>query len=585
MPPEIPEIKQKKQWELPYSQKITRVINAFSLTEKVLFYTFIVIFAVSAIFLLSQVNRAFMVEVPDYGGSLTEGIVGTPRFVNPLLATSDIDRDLSTLVYSGLLKVGQDGNLVPDLAASYDISEDGLTYTVTLKDNVYFHDDTKVTTDDILFTIQTAQDPTLKSPRKTNWDGVVVNKVDDKTITFTLKQAYSPFIQNLTLGILPKHIWKTATMEEFPFSQFNLKPVGTGPYKIDSITYTSGGLPSEYRLTSHAKYALGKPYITTLTVKAYQNQKDLADAYENGDVESLYGISPKQLQTLPIPQNDIILSPLPRVFGVFFNQNISPVLVYKEVRQALNIATDKQAIVDQILSGYGEPIDEPVPPKTLASSASEESIASSTNRIDEAKALLAKNGWKQNDEGIFEKTDSKKNVTRLSFSISTGDAAELKDTAYLLQKQWQALGAEVDVKIFEIGDLNQNVIRARKYDALLFGEIIGRDLDLYPFWHSSQRNDPGLNIALYANVKADKILENIRKTTGVREQETLYNDFSKEIINDMPAVFTYSPYFIYIIPEKVHNVKLGTLTTASERWGNIGNWYIETNNVWKIFTK
>ena len=190
---------------------------------------------------------------------------------------------------------------------------------------------------------------------------------------------------------------------------------------------------------------------------------------------------------------------------------------------------------------------------------------------------------------IFEKNlaakGSKKNIITLSFSISTGDAPELKATAYLLQEQWKKIGADVQVKIFEIGDLNQNIIRARKYDALLFGEIVGRDLDLYPFWHSSERVDPGLNIALYTNIKADKLLENIRKTTDSAEREKYFNSFNKEIASDMPAVFTYSPYFIYLIPAKVHNVTLGVLTTPSERFNEIEKWYIETNNIWKIFTK
>ena len=211
-------------------------------------------------------------------------------------------------------------------------------------------------------------------------------------------------------------------------------------------------------------------------------------------------------------------------------------------------------------------------------------ILTEAERVEKAKALLEKNGWKQNDAGIFEKKD-KKSTTVLSFSISTGDAPELKETAYLLQSQWQKIGAEVEVKIFEIGDLNQNIIKPRKYDSILFGEIVGRDLDLYPFWHSSQRNTPGLNIALYTNIKVDKLLDSIRKTTDPEQQKSYLDDFNEEIQNDIPAVFTYSPYFVYIVPKKVHDVKLGTLTNPSERFSDIASWYIETNNVWKIFAK
>lgn len=570
----------KKEWRIPFIEKIANIVSSFSTTEKAVFFVFAVVFTVSGLSLLYQVNKYFLVEVPDYGGSLNEGVIGSPRFINPVLATSDIDHDITSLVYSGLLRVNSKGELVPDLAESYVISDDSLSYTVTLKDKIFFHDGTKITADDVVYTVERTQDPELKSPRESNWAGVKAEKIDDRTVVFTLKQAYSPFIQNLTLGILPKHIWKAANVEEFPFSQFNTKPVGSGPYQVDYITYTGSGLPSEYHLKSFNTYALGRPYISKIIIKSYQNEKSLTDAYKNGDIESLHGISPKQLPSLQVASDDIVLSPLPRVFGVFFNQNVAPVLVNKEVRQALDMAADKQAIVDSVLQGYGQIINGPIPQKNTIDSTS----TSSQNKIENAKALLLKNGWKQNSSGVFEKKD-KKNTTTLSFSISTGDAPELKEAALLLQKQWEEMGAKVDVKIFEIGDLNQNIIKPRKYDALLFGEVIGRDMDLYPFWHSSQRNSPGLNISLYANLKADKALENIRKTTDPEAQKTYFDSFMKEITNDTPAVFTYSPYFIYIVPKSVKNVSIGVLTNPSERFSDVFKWYIETNNVWQIFNK
>ncbi len=569
----------EKRWRIPYGDKILRVIKSFSVTEKAVFYFLVFVFGISALVLLYQVNKLFLVAVPDYGGTLTEGVIGSPRFINPILASSDTDKDLSTLIYSGLLRVDPSGQLIPDLAETYNISEDGLTYTATLK-NATFHDGIKVTADDVVFTVERAQDPSLKSPREANWQGVKVTKVDDKTVRFTLSQAYSPFIENLTTGILPKHIWSKATNEEFPFSQYNTKPIGSGPYKVDYITYNGSGLPSEYHLKAFNKYALGEPYITNLVIKSYPDMENLISNFKDGNVESIHGVTPKELPNLKIDNEIVLLSPLPRIFGVFFNQNVAPVLVNKEVRLALNKATDKQEIINSVLQGYGEPIDSPIPPQNLGNKAT-----SSEDRVTLAEAILTRAGWKQNDSGIFEKKDKKGNTTTLSFSISTGDAPELKAAAYLLQKQWEKIGALVEVKIFELGDLNQNIIRNRKYDSLLFGEVVGRDLDLYPFWHSSERVSPGLNIALYTNLRADKMLENFRKTNDPDLQKDNLSGINNEITNDVPAVFTYAPYFIYIVPNKVHGVELGTLTTANERFGNVYKWYIETNNVWKFFAK
>jgi len=569
-----------KEWHMPYSQKVSRVIGTFSLTEKVIFYFSVFVFAVSALVLLYKVNQNFLVEVPDHGGSFTEGILGSPRFINPLLAVGDIDKDLSSLVYSGLLKTDSSGNLTPDLAEKYTISEDGLTYTFTIKDNVYFHDGAKVTTDDIAFTIEKAKDPLLKSPREANWAGVRVEVVDEKTIIFHLKQPYAPFIQNATLGILPKHLWNTTTIEEFPFSQFNISPVGSGPYKIDSITYSSGGFPSDYRLQAYKKYSLGEPYITTINIKSYKTEKDILDAYKNGRIESIHGYSKSKLENFNEKSSSVIQTPLPRIFGVFFNQNVAPVLVYREVREALNIAIDKQYIIDNVIDGSGQIIDSPVPKvtdtETLDQTTPEE-------RIEKAKNLLIQKKWVQNEDGVFEKKDGSKTV-KLEFSISTGSAPELKESALILQEQWQKMGALVEVKIFDIGDLNQNIIKTRKYDALLFGAIIGRDMDLYPFWHSSQRNSPGLNIAMYTNIKADKVLENIRKTSDKIELNEYFKSFEKEIRSDLPAVFTYSPYFTYIVPKKIKNINVGGLVNPHERFSEVNEWYVETNKVWKIFS-
>lgn len=570
----------KKEWNLPYAGKIMTIIKSFSLTEKTVFMFFVVLFVASGLTLLFQVNKMFLVEVPSYGGSLVEGVIGTPRFINPLLASSDADKDLTNLIYSGLLKTDADGDLVPDLAESYVISDDGLTYTFILKDDIYFHDGEKVTADDVIFTITKAQDPMLKSPREANWSGVQMEKVDEKTIVFNLRQPYSPFIQNTTLGILPKHIWSSATIDEFPFSQFNTKAIGSGPYKIESITYTDSGIPSEYYLESFKKYSLGRPYIDKIVIKSYQNERDVLESFKKGDIESLHSISPKMVREISLDKSQMVLSPLPRIFGVFFNQNSAPVLVNKEVRSALDTAVNKQEIVDTVLYGYGQVIDGPVPVKEVSSIAT----TTSTDHIEKAREILTKKGWTLNDSGIFEKKDSK-GTTRLSFSISTGSANELKETAMLLQKQWRAMGADVEVKIFEIGDLNQDIIRPRKYDALLFGEIISRDFDLYPFWHSSERADPGLNIALYTNIQADKLLENIRKTSDPEQRQNYLNGVSDEIKNDVPAVFTYSPYFIYIVPKKINDVKMATLTNPSERFSDVSEWYIETNNVWEIFSK
>ena len=218
-------------------------------------------FVVSSAALLWKVNQSFLLEFPAYGGQLKEGIIGSPRFINPILAMSDADRDMTSLIYSGLMKSDSEGNLVPDLAESYDISKDGLVYKFKLRNDAYFHNGGKVTADDVEFTINKTQDSALKSPKRANWDGVAVKKLNEREIEFVLKQPYSPFLENTSLGILPKKIWMNFDSDQFPFSLYNIEPIGSGPYKVNSLKKDSYGIPSYYILASFNKYASGAPYI------------------------------------------------------------------------------------------------------------------------------------------------------------------------------------------------------------------------------------------------------------------------------------------------------------------------------------
>jgi peptide/nickel transport system substrate-binding protein len=556
----------------------------FTLTERLIFYVCFGILLASSLTLLWRLNTHFLVEVPAHGGTLTEGIVGSPRFINPLLAISDADRDMTALVYSGLLKPTLDGTLVGDLAKTYSVSEDGLTYTFILKDKIFFHDNTPVTADDVVFTIQKAQDPALKSPKRANWEGVEVKKVSDTEVQLILKQSYAPFLQNATMGILPKHIWKDTSADEFPFSLVNIEPIGSGPFKVGSVKKGTSGAPNLYSLNAFKKYADGQPFLSQIVLRFYTNETNLLAALKAGQIESVNSISPTEAEKLEKAGERIEGVPLPRIFGVFFNQNEAPVLANKEVRLALDRALPKQAIVDTVLHGYGTTIDNPIPPGIIREETLSAPDGSETpeERIVAARKILENAGWKMGTSTNMMTRTVKKEITKLSFSLVTSNAPELKESAELMKKAWEKLGAEVDLKIFESGDLNQNVIRPRKYGALLFGEIVGRDLDLFAFWHSSQRNDPGLNISLYTNIKADKLLEEARKEIDAEKRLEKYKLFEDEVRKDVPAVFIYSPDFLYALPRKIQGVSLNHLTVPSERFIGANLWYIKTEHVWEF---
>jgi peptide/nickel transport system substrate-binding protein len=564
-----------RRFNIPKERPIRRTLLSFTLAERAVFYFFVSLFLLSGLTMLWKVSSAYLETVPTQGGTLTEGVVGNPRFINPVLALSEADKNLSALIYAGLIRLTPGGEIKNDLAESVEISENKLTYTVKIHPEARFHDGAPVTADDVVFTIQKIADPLIKSPRRGNWDGITVEKIDERTVAFNLKKAYSPFIYNLTTGILPRHIWKNVTADEFSFSQFNTLPVGAGPYRVEAVERNDGGIPDYYHLVPFEEALGGSSYIKNLVFRFYPSEEALVEAYNDGAVESIGGISPEKMPRLKTESANIIHAPLPRVFAVFFNQNQSKALLDKAVRQALDLAAPKPEIVGNVLNGFGVTIDGPLP-----SIVSSEKIASTTEeRIGYAREILKNAGWKENPEtGILEKTVGNATLP-LSFSISTGDAQELRLVAEELARAWQKLGAKIEILVFETGELNQSVIRPRQFDALLFGEVVGREADLYPFWHSSQRNDPGLNIALYANSRADKLLEEARSGGG---KET-YQSLSEELKKDVPAVFLYSPSFLYVVPEKVKAVSMGSLSVSQDRFLGIRDWYIETDKVWEIF--
>lgn len=528
--------------------------------------------------MLYDIQKLFTTEIPKFGGSFKEGMVGSPRFINPILSIGDTDKDLVEVIYSGLLKKDNDGNFVGDLANSFTVSEDGTIYDFRIRNDAFFHDNKPVTTDDVIFTIEKILDPVIKSPKRTSWEGVIVEKIDDKNIRFILKKPYSMFKEILTLGILPKHIWQSVTAEEFAFSEFNIKPIGSGPYIIKNLKRNSGGIPTSITLESYKRYVHGRPLIKNITFRFYSNEIDLLKAFEKNEIDSFGNISQNIAQKVGSSGRKTISSSLPRIFGLFFNQNQSALFLNKEVREALELLAPRKRIVDEVLGGFGKEINGPTPFDTNITERSQE------ERLEEAKLILEKAGWVKNDLNILEKKNGSDTIT-MRFSISTSEAPELKKSAEILKEEWEKLGAEIEIKIFEISDLNQNIIKARKYDALLFGQVVNSDGDLYPFWHSSQRNDPGLNVALYANITTDKLLEEIRNSNNQETIKESRNKVIQEIKKDIPAIFLFSPSFIYVPTQKIKNISLKAISSPNERFQNIEKLFIETDRVWNIFAQ
>lgn len=544
-------------------------VRAMSPGDRLIFYFLALLVLATSLAGLYALEQSLLVTVPAYGGTLTEGDVGSPRFINPLLAITDADRDLSRLTYAGLMGVDGSGKLVPVLAQSYTVSPDGKTYTFTLRPELKFSDGSPITAQDVVFTVQKAQDPALKSPEYADWSGISVKAVDQRTVQFTLPKPYAPFLQVAALGILPAHLWQGISDEQFPFSDLETNPVGAGPFAIAKVSRDASGLITSITLRENPHYALGRPYLDGMHFVFYNQNDDLTRAVASGAVESAYGVG----------VGNTITAPYSRVFGVFLNPSENQVFAHVAVRKALSLAVNRQDIVQNVLAGYAAPIMGPVPP---GGSITQTPVPESTSTTADAAKVLEAGGWTYDGSARVWK-NAKTKQTLDSITIRTSNVPELKSVASAVKADWERLGIPTDIELYEPGDLSQNVIRPRKYEALLYGEVVGRDQDLYAFWDSQERNDPGLNISLYANKDVDALLEDARSNPDPKARQQDLQKIEDTIASEYPAVFIYSPAFVYTIPTSLHGVSLPQITTPADRFASVATWYRKTDAVWPFF--
>lgn len=546
-------------------------VQALSPGDRVIAYVLAGLVALTSFTGLYALQQSLLVDQPAYGGKLVEGVVGSPRFINPLLALSDADRDLVTLTYAGLMGLNGGGELVPVLAERYELSEDGKTYTFTLRENARFSDGSPVTASDVVFTIEKAQNPKIKSPEYANWSGVRVAEVDPRTVRFTLAKPYAPFLSLTTLGILPARLWQNVSDEEFPFVKLQTNPVGAGPFKVASVDKDATDLIESVSLTYNKHYPLGRPYLDRITVIFYPRTEDLITALEEGDIESAYDISAEGSLTAPYA----------RVFGVFFNQSEKQVYARAEVRKALSLAVDRSALIARELQGNAEAIMGPVPP---SSGIVPTPVPAGTNATEAAAEVLRSAGWTYDTtERVWTNTKAKQVLDTIT--LRTSNVPELKAVAGAIKTDWEKLGVPVSIELYEPGDLSQNIIRPRKYEALLYGMVIGRNHDLYAFWSSQERNDPGLNIALYANKTVDELLDRMRVTADPRARAEDLQKIETTIAGEYPAVFIYAPHFSYHTPSDLYGVVLPQIVTPSDRFAAAASWYREVDRVWPFFAR
>ncbi len=562
---------------IPSRSQLRQLPRILSSRERILAIIGIALVCSAVVLLVIDLVRSNRMVVPAVGGEYTEGLVGTPQLINPLYAiTSDVDMDLSRLVYSGLMRYDAELGLSQDLASWYEISEDGLEYTFTLREDAAWHDGRPVLADDVAFTFSAIQNSEYRSPLHVSFSGINIEQVDERTVRFVLSEPFGPFLSLLTVGILPSHLWENVSHANAPLSDLNIKPIGSGPYKFEKLVKDTNGNIRSYTLTRNKDFYLGSPNIETLTFKFYTDNLSSLEALKNRNVEGIAYASLDNIEVIEaLSDVSLTLPTLPQYTAVFFNQDQSDLLADDRVREALGVSIDKDRVVDEVLGGYANVINSFI---LEGMDGFNEHLWEVKYDTSSAGTLLSEAGWTL-EEGATTRTNDEE---ALVLELTTLDATDLVATAEALQSQWAEVGITVNLNVVSQADFQNDILINRDYEMILSGELYGIDADPYAFWHSSQTEYPGLNLALYSNRKADEYIETARATTNQEVRAEAYTQLQTLVADDMPAIFLYQPLYVYPTSDRIQNMQIEQIIIPADRFSRVWEWYTKTRSVFGL---
>jgi peptide/nickel transport system substrate-binding protein len=511
---------------------------------------------------------------PVTGGVYTEALIGNLVRLNPLLdSNNQVDRDLDRLIFSGLVKFNSQGLPEPDLAQSIGISQDGLFYNVTLKDNITWHDGEPFTTDDIIFTIDLLRNGEGFIPLDliNFWKAVEVVKLDDKNLQFKLSEAFSPFQDYLAFGILPKHKLDGLTISQIADSGFNLQPIGTGPFSFSTLSVENEKITG-ITLKAFKSFYNNPPFIEELNFRYYPDASTAYQAYKDGFIQGL-GEVPNDLLPQVLAENSLSLysGRLPQISMVLFNLNDPGVPFFQnaKIRKALLLGINRQRLIDTIFNGQAIIADSVIFPDSWAYLSSLQTVDFDT---DQAALLLKEAGYvltgdqnpiRQKDDQVFK------------FVLSYPDDDLHKKVAESIQVDWQKLNIDVILEPIPADEFVSQKLDPRAYQAALVDLNFNRtpDPDPYPFWDLGQ-TPTGQNYSQWSNRLASDSIEQARVTTDLAERTRLYHNFQAIFESELPALPLYYPVYSYAVDAQIQGVSMGPLIDTSDRFDSITSWFL-----------
>lgn len=521
-------------------------------------------------------QKQFMREGRAEGGTYVEGAIGQVDTLNPLYVSTPSEASISRLLFSSLYNYDETGHIHQDIAQKLTVDASNKIYTVTLRDDVSWHDNTPLSARDVVYTINLIKNPATRSPLRINWLDVSVVAIDNTTVRFTLPAPYAAFPHALTFPVLPEHILKSVAAGAIRESAFSRSPVGSGPFKFRLLQ--AADAVSKHKvvhLSANKSYYGGSPKLDRFELHAYLTEAAMLAGLKSAELSGASGLS--SLSIGDVDKQRYRFTPQALNSGVYllFNMN-NQYLKDSKVRLALQAGTDMAQLRKEIGGGV-LPLDGPI----LANQMQGTDIPHlPVADVTKAQKLLDEAGWKMS--GSYRVKDGK----QLSFTITTTKSAEYERSLKNIEKQWQKLGIKIEKKVVDTTNVAssfvQDTLQARNFDMLLYELAIGADPDVYAYWHSSQVGQTGYNFASYSNKTADASLASARSRLEPDLRNAKYKQFVRQWQEDAPALALYQTVLEYVSSKAVRSVlPESRLVTEADRYANVQYWTVQAETVYK----
>lgn len=559
---------------------VNRVLDA---GERRLFWGAALLFIAGIVLGTADLAATRLIPVPGVGGTYTEGLVGTPKLINPLFAPlNDVDRDLVSLIYSGLFRANEQLEPVPDLVERYQWSEDGKTLEISLRKDVHFHDGVTLTSDDVVFTYQAVKNPAWRSPLAGQFRDVQIIRIDESTLQFQLSAPDPSFLLLLTLGILPAHIWEEIPDVNAHLADANLKPIGSGPYQVATYTRDSRGQILHFNLNRFGAYYGIKPLIQEVRLRFFPDRPLAETALRNGQIDALAFLPWADAASLRGENYLIHRIELPQETIAFFNVK-QTLLKDVRMREALAMAVDPSELVS-LLGEHVSIVTSPYPFLEYATGTKPD--------LEAARTKLDTLGWKLPEGGTVRQfvgtgtprpasASSTASSTNLTLTILVPNQPDLQKVAELLKRRWSLVGAEVTVESNEPEVLLRDALEKRDYQVLVTNVLLPPTQDLTAFWASKNASGNGLNLSNLADRDVDTALERVASATTTERLLEARKVFTDEIAERTPALFLLRPVYAYLMSRRIQGADDLRLLKPADRFLNISNWYVRTSWGWR----